>query len=462
MAITQSYCDFGAGNDYIGASFTDGSFANATLTLTKAGAFAASSVGHWLYLDDNGSGEVTTGYYRITDVSGAPNAVVLHADIRSGANDPTDVKCTQHDGTALLPYRSIQGACDLLTRDTTDGNQVNLKAGTAQVNAAALDLDEVIAGGALSRLAPLIIRGYTAAANDGGIGEIDCGGATMWAAATYDYVHLVDLKIHTFGDNNGVVLDTSAMVYRCEIHKGASNPSTKALLKLGTQSTAVGCYIHDPGASGQCLYLANYNLIHANYISTGSDAGASGIYNSSVSTLQNNVILCGATGAYGIRSIGGEGVHVIGNICYNTTAGTTNGILLGNAVSDRQGGLVINNIVVGWSGAGGIGIYGQYNVWMIGHNAFYNNTTALTISDQKWIDETVNDVALGADPFTSASTGDFSLTAAAQTALADKGFPIAYYGAHANTVSNLNIGPIQPDAGGTSGVIRRVMRLLGG
>src|SRR5574343_1022213 len=107
MAIGHSYVDFAAGNDYAGASFTDGAWDNATLTLTKAGAFGASKVGHWLYVDDNGSGEVTTGYYRITSIAGAPDDVVLHADIRSGANDPTDVVCTQATGAIGAPFRSI-------------------------------------------------------------------------------------------------------------------------------------------------------------------------------------------------------------------------------------------------------------------------------------------------------------------------------------------------------------------
>jgi hypothetical protein len=60
-----------------------------------------------------------------------------------------------------------------------------------------------------------------------------------------------------------------------------------------------------------------------------------------------------------------------------------------------------------------------------------------------FIDGRANDVALGADPFTNAAAGDFSLTAAAKTALAGKGFPVDYLGAAAATVSNLNIGPIQ-------------------
>src|SRR5512135_799011 len=128
-APTNYYADFGAGNDYIGASFVDGAFTVADMTLTKTGAFAASKANHWLYLQDNGSGRVTAGYYKISSVTSA-NAVVLATSPKSGATDPTDVKCTQAAGTALLPFRSIQGALDLITRDATNGDQINVKAGT--------------------------------------------------------------------------------------------------------------------------------------------------------------------------------------------------------------------------------------------------------------------------------------------------------------------------------------------
>ena len=72
-------------------------------------------------------------------------------------------------------------------------------------------------------------------------------------------------------------------------------------------------------------------------------------------------------------------------------------------------------------------------------------------TDRVFNDLTANDVALAADPFTDAANGDFSLTAAAKTALAAKGFPLAYLGAHANTVPNLNIGPIQMAASSGGG-----------
>lgn len=452
MAITHDYVAWATGNDYKGATFTDGAFTVADMTLTKAGAFTASKANHWLYLTDNGSNEITDGYYRIASVTSA-NAVVLATSPKSGANDPTDVKCTQHDGTTALPWRSDQGAVDLLTRNTTDGNQVNISDAAAVVHTAALDLATFIAAGALSGAAPLVLRGCTATANDGGIGEIDCGGATMFAATTYDYIVLVDLEIHTFGDNHGVQLDDYNLIDHCEIHKGASSPATKRLISLDSNNVVINCYIHEPNTSGLSIYVSGVgNYIAGNYLDIANGDSAVGIStgNSQGSTIINNIVTCNDASAVGI-SIAGPWQHVVNNIIFNRAAGTGRGIHAGN-FDGRYPGVVMNNIIVGWSGAGGAGIESEDDIYVLGHNAFYNNAANYDLVDQTFIDLTANDVALAADPFTDAANGDFSLTAAAETALASKGFPLAYLGAHANTVPNLNIGPIQMAAGSGGGV----------
>jgi hypothetical protein len=449
MAITQDYVSWSTGNDYKGASFVDGAFTVADMTLTKAGAFAASKANHWLYLDDNGSGEVTTGYYRIASVTSA-DAVVLAASPKSGANDPTDVKCTQHAGTALLPWRSDQGACDLCTRNTTDGNQINVIAGAAVVHTAALDLTTFVAGGALAWAGGLTIRGCTATANDGGIGEIDAGGAAFFAATSHNYIRLVDLHLHTFGDNDGVTMGGNTVAFRCKVSVGASTPTGKAL--LASVFNVIGCDLGPPGASGRCIMPPPGAFIDNNYIHTDAATAATGIYvYSSINTrISNNIITCGEVNSYGIWGLVPGYINALGNTIYNSTAGTKYGFLIG-ASGARDGGTVINNLVVGWSGAGGIGIGGTSNAVLIGHNAYYNNTQATSIGDQTYIDLTANDVALAADPFTDAANGDFSLTAAAKTALAAKGWPTSYLGAHANTVPNLNIGPIQMAASSGGG-----------
>lgn len=357
---------------------------------------------------------------------------ITHTYVDYGAgNDTTG------DGSIGTPWKTLQKAFDSLTRNTTDGNQVNLKAGTAHVNAAALDLTTFIAGGALTAAAPLIIRGYTSAANDGGMGEIDCNGATMWAGASYDYLMLSDLEIHSGGDNNLIAIGSYCVVYRCEIHKGASSPSGKSLLISDAWSgIVIGCYLHGSG-SGAARAINQFDTVLYNYIVM--DAGTSDIGISDCIRVLHNIVVCSGTSATGIFN----STCIIHNICYSSAASTKRGIYaLSNLTT-----IAIDNIVVGWSGAGGDGLEFT-NVGPLGHNAIYNCTNPVTVSDQKFIDLTANDVALAADPFTDAANGDFSLTAAAKTALAAKGFPTSYLGAHANTVPNLNIGPIQMAAGG--------------
>lgn len=456
MAITQDYVAYATGNDYKGASFTDGAWTAATHTLAKAGAFAATKVNHWLYLEPNGGASFTAGYYRVATVPDA-NSVTLASDPAVG--NLTDVKCTQHDGTTTLPWRSLQGAFDLLTRNATDGNQVNLKAGTAQVNAAALDLTTFIAGGALSSDAPLIIRGYTTTANDGGIGEIDCGGATMFAATTYDCVVLINLEIHSAGNNNCLTLDANCLVYRCEIHKGASSPVAKALLYFrGASCAAIGNYLHDAG-TGAGYYIAGSTLLAVgNYIEMGA-MGYRAINWLSSSTITGNIVLGG--GSETIYGYAGT-TTITNNIVYGS-ASTGRGIKLREA---QPASLIANNIIAGFSGAGGVGIEVLDNAPMIGHNAFYNNTANYVLGDMTFIDLTANDVALAADPFTDAANGDFSLTAAAKAALADKGFPVQYLGAHANTAPHITIGAIQQalaTGGGGGGPVlgSRIIRGLG-
>ncbi len=355
---------------------------------------------------------------------------------------------TTGDGTVGTPWKTLQKAFDTCTRNATDGNQINLKAGTAHVNAAALDLTTFVAGGALSVTAPLIVRGYTSAANDGGMGEIDCGGLTMWASAAYSHIHMVDLEVHTFGDNHGVVL-TTAFMHHCEVHKGASSPSGKYLISFtGNYSTVSGCYVHDAGA-GAARGISNgggeSSKTISNYILLNTDTDGAGV-GVLGAVVQANVILCKSTGITGITGLAGS--FLVGNVCYNTTAGTGRGIYTGT--SDPRT-FVLNNIICGWSGAGGDGIEAIGNQNIIGYNAFYNNTANYTVADQTFINLTANDVALGADPFTDAANGDFSLTAGGKTALRGLGWPAAYLGAHANTDGHVTIGAVQygeAEAGG--------------
>lgn len=419
-APTNTYCSWATGNDYKGATFTDGAYTSATKVLVKAGAFTANLAGHWLYLESNDGGSIVAGHYKIATRTSA-DEVILATDAGAGVDDDA-AKCTQAAGTTLLPWRSVQGALDLITRDATNGDQVNIKAGVGQVqvNNAALALTTY---GTPTTTVPLILRGYTTDANDGGMAEIDCGGATMLAAAGAG-VHLVDMEVHTFGDNIGI--NTPTAVHHCEVHKGASTPSGKTLVYRVT--TIMLSYIHDAGATG--IGVGGVVLACNNFVAD-CPTGISATYGSNPMVSGNVVRDC----AIGITT-NQANASVIGNTVYISSASTGAGISIATAPCT-----VMNNIVEGYSGAGGDGILSTIDLLLLGYNAFYNNTNPETLVDVYC--DLGNDVTLAASPFTSPANGDFSLTAAAKAALRGVGWPAAYLGAHANTDGHVTIGAIQ-------------------
>jgi len=437
MAITQTYCAFATGNDYKGASFTDGAFTVADMTLTKAGAFAASKVNHWLYLTDNGSGQVTAGYYKIATVT-SDNAVVLATSPKSGATDPTDVVCTQAAGTTALPWRSVQGALDLITRDTTNGDQVNVKAGTADTLSASLTYATY---GTPTYSAPLIIRGYTATLNDGGMGKLDGnGGAYNLLHTTWVYTAFIDMELCNVGAYYLATLGNGSVCLRCKIHTSTGLYGTVSV----THGAIVGCEIYN--VSGRGVQFGGSGLVHGNYIHSGPTNHFVECVFGNIPTTQcvvsNNIIELNAAGAWGLYVYRGN-FSVYNNIFINKAAGTRACLdFSSGGANDGAMHIVLNNIIMGFSGAGGVGIKSTTRpIAMVGNNAFYNNT-----SDESYTGIGLDlgaDVALAADPFTSAATGDFSLTAAAKTALGSLGWPSSYLGAHANTDPHITIGAIQ-------------------
>jgi hypothetical protein len=360
-------------------------------------------------------------------------------------------------GTIGDPYGDLQYALNTVTRDATNGDIFHVKAGTAEVLAAALTLATY---GTPTAAAPLVLRGYTSAANDGGVGEINCNGVTMWAATTYDFVTLIDLEMHTFGNNNGVGLRNYCHLVRCEVHKGASTPSGKTLVNLSGYVAVVGCYIHDGHTNSTSVAVSTGALVAHNYLAGFDGAGIS---TNNAATITGNIINLGANvSSGGIVHASSNPTNVIGNVIYSSVANTGIGINVGNS-SGRYCNLVINNIVIGFSGVGGDGITGAAGSFAVvaGYNAYYNNTTNNSIPVT--YNDLGNDVSLSADPFTDAANGDFSLTAAAKTALRSLGWPASYLGAHANTDPHITIGPLQyGPTPAASGVVRRVARLLGG
>lgn len=352
--------------------------------------------------------------------------------------DPA-INANSGTGTIGDPYGDLQYAFNTATRDATNGNQFNIKVGTAEVLAAALTLATY---GTPTVPAPVVIKGYTSAANDGGKGEINCNGVTMLAANNY-VVHLVDLKIHNFGNNSGITIGggTNASLINCEVYKGASTPSSKILVNWGSSNgRIIGNHVHDAGTGGTGIF-ANYATVYGNYVYNCP----TGILCQAGSSVIENIIVDSPTNGVSVQN-NNESCFVVHNSIYSSTAATGSGI-----VSTGNGWTIMNNVVEGYSGTGGCGLKttGAAETGVVGYNAYYNCATNESLGDVSVNLGNLN--ALSASPFNNPGSGDFSPKAGV-VGVIEAAFQGAWYGP-ASTTNKADRGAVQAGAG-TGGAVR--------
>ncbi|MFA4973460.1 MAG: hypothetical protein WC683_12650 [bacterium] len=347
-------------------------------------------------------------------------------------------------GSLAAPWLTTQHALDTAL-EGADGTQINIKSSGPDVLAASLNLVQyIVNNGALSATQPLILRGYTAAANDGGRGALNgnSGGFTIMAGVPA-YVSFVDLRCHNVGAIAPLNLANHCTVFRCEVDTWSG-----AVYGINLQNGAevIGCYIHNGGVAGTSGAILIYQgAVLDNYI-TGVAGNAVFTLAQNAVAIWRNVIYLTTTTSIGIHLYRCYDTSVQHNSIYQSVAGTASGIYGG--VLEAFEPVIMNNIICGFNGVGGKAIWLDDKLAaVVGYNAFWQNTVDEQYDRPPKVD-LGNDVALGADPFTSAATGDFSLTAVAQAALRDVGWPAAYLGAHANTDGHITIGPIQYGTGG--------------
>jgi hypothetical protein len=449
-APTNAFVDYGTGNDYKGYPFVDGAYTSATKLLMVTGAFASSKINHWLYLADNGSGNIVDGYYRITAITGT-STVWLNADA-GGGSDAVDVVCNSASGTASLPWRSIQGALDLITRDAVNGDQINIKAGTDQVLSATLVLTTY---GAPTSATPVIFRGYTTSANDGGIGVID-GAATyaIWlgVSATGNYCHFWDLKMGNCGAAQVITLGHYSTIVNCELH---TSTATRGVSYEGTACNIVNCYIHDlSGASNVFFNSAGGGLYYCNIKSAAGTYVVDGY--SSPSSIENNIIDISTDTSLTAIYVRGNGSRVMSNTIYTSSAQTV------AAIKEDTAGhaIVLNNTIEGYSGAGGIGTHKSTgSVIVLGKNAYFNCTTPETDAGKARYTLSAS-VTLVASPYVDKAGDNFAIVAGSLAIGA--AWPVSLNNL-STTVNAAEIGAVQNGAGsGTTITGVSKSRIIGG
>lgn len=324
-------------------------------------------------------------------------------------------------GTIGDPYGDLQYALNTKTRDSTNGDRFNVKAGTAEVLAATLSFTTY---GTPTAAAPLWIQGYTSAAGDGGIGEIS-GNATYKIAVLANYTQIKDMKIGNVGNNDIISGGSNCLCFNVEFHTATKTSGTAVL--SGDGSHFIYCSFHDIEAT---MAGGAKTSVFACSFYEGSATCVAAYAISGYDKLVGNIISVKST-ANGITNGGGSSTLVANNIIYGNAS---NGIGL---KLDGTANLYVNNIIEGFSASGGKGlsVTGTSRTGRFaGYNGYYNNAT--NIDGTTYVD-IGGDVTYSASPFVDAANGDFRL----KPGIRGGGYPTTFKGL--TPTNYLDLGAMQ-------------------
>ena len=335
------------------------------------------------------------------------------------------------DGSVGTPWRTIQHALDTITRDGTNGDQINIKAGTADVLTASLSLATY---GTPTNTARLVFRGYTSAADDGGIGEID-GNATyrILAATTYDFLTFRDLKIGNTGANLILHADAQTVVDNCELHTGTVQA---VYISSGVITNS---WIHDT-ASSYALSGGAGLVVVGNFIDSKSTIAITG-----PKVTVNNIVKMNTACTTGI-SVPLSGICV-GNTIFDANGGTSN-----KGITASWYTTVINNLIVDNNGASAIGINltAANPAHTVCGNGFHDCTTEV-VETSAQVAKSNNTIS--AEPFTDSANQDFTPTSDVSAV-----YPTLYRGsddgANTGTTTQAQVGAAQVISAGGGGLLR--------
>lgn len=305
----------------------------------------------------------------------------------------------QGDGSIGTPYSNIRYCIEQATFDTTNGTRINVQTGTADVltENLATSLADVATSVAWvpSRTAPLIIQGYTSAAGDGGIGELD-GDATfpIFDDSTQDFIVIRDMKVGNVGANFIVQLGDTGVFRNVEFHTSTQNG-----VQLDFEHFITQCYF--TGISLKSLRINGNCVTYGNFIRTSGTVGLEVVGDDGWAC--HNIVSCSGS-ADGIY-VSNQGYFWNNSIWSNGGTGTG-----ATSTVQKTGIAFFNNVVAGFSGVGGVGtdftVGTQSVVRLRANNSYYDNETDHAGADVEYI--AFGNETLSASPFTDPANGDFS------------------------------------------------------
>ena len=286
--------------------------------------------------------------------------------------DPS-INADSGSGTIGDPYGDLQYALDTMTRDSTNGDRINIKSGTAEVMSAAVDLT---AYGTPAHTAPLVFQGYDSAAGDGGMAEIDLNGGTYGFATNGLYRHFRDLEIHNGTGSYLLRIGSGQYAINCYLHDGTND----GLWGTSGGGMALGCRIEDCGRYGVDTLL----MVAFCYFKNGTKTFTRAIYRTQIA-YRNMISIDGASVGIWLNVY----YAAIGNSIYSS-AGTGYGI-----ESASHSNILVDNLIEGFSGSGGQAVKTTGNCCLL-NNAYYDCETGV---DGTGIAVQEGTTALGASPF---------------------------------------------------------------
>lgn len=310
--------------------------------------------------------------------------------------DPASGSDTTGTGAIGTPWQTLQHALDTIT-PYTYGDQVNLKAGTSDV----LTADLSFATYAPTNAKKLIVRGYTSAANDGGIGAIDGGGS--YVIGTLDDMAFIDLEITNTDPSRDACGGLNN--YSQWVNVYAHNINNDVLTLVQTRSQLLDCRFENISGSavvtfqgfGRNLYFGN----GANYsFGTALKIGVSAHLTNSIFNLD------GSSDAIDCTNI----ASAVTNCTFFSDGGT--GTAYSNASSDSWGALFAENIIAGFSGTGGVGC-DNLSQWglIFRNNTFYDNATDFndpTTAGESGYGDSSGNESLASSPLALSGTNDYA------------------------------------------------------
>lgn len=348
--------------------------------------------------------------------------------------DPSGGNDTTGDGTVGTPWKTVQHALDSITKNTTDGDRINVKDTADDVLSAQLDFTTI---GAYALTYGLLIQGYTSTAGDGGIGGISGGGTTGIITTSRSYMSFKDMHLHNTGSNVILNLNRSALD-NCELNNTSSTGNNVTC----TEGFIYNCYFHD--MDGAALAAGTSTIIGCYF-----KAGATYEMDECISCTSQGAdiqrCIFSVDGATTAIKSDSQPFRAVGNSILSA-GGTGTGILGG---SNCYASSIADNVIEGFSGTGGKGIQktGRDFVYY-SNNSVYNCATDLVSGDIAIL--SYGNESLGSSPFAKSGSD----TRANRLTYFE---PVDVGSVYGGGVGGLDRGAVpQPAGGGAGGGLLRV------